>query len=123
MNEERRDAAYKTNQWPFEIFVSEKYKTTITDFQGTIYFDPQKVELETGNLIGQWTFVIKKITNDSLLVTVKLPSKIDTNQEIIGIAFSGDAQDIVLGESKIKTKRGRAYVAVGNLNDFIKHSK
>jgi len=57
------------------------------------------------------------------LVTVKLPSKIDTNQEIIGIAFSGDAQDIVLGESKIKTKRGRDYVAVGNLNDFIKHSK
>jgi len=39
------------------------------------------------------------------LVTIKMSAKIDANSEIIGIPFSGEAKDIVLGESKIKTKK------------------
>lgn len=105
MNQQKRDIAYKTNKGPFEIFVAEKYKTTMTNFQGTIYFDANKVQLETGSLTGQGQFTIKQATNDSLLVTIKMSAKIDANSEIIGIPFSGEAKDIVLGESKIKTKK------------------
>ena len=123
MNEKKRDAAYKTNKWPFEIFVAEKYETTLTDFQAAIYFNPDKVQLNTWSLTGQGVFTIKQSTNDSLLVTIKLPSKIESNKEIIGITFSGSAQDIVLGESKGKIKKSRTSFAVGNLNDFVEHSK
>ena len=123
MNQEKRDVAYKTNKWPFEIFVAEKYKTNMTNFEGTIYFDANKVQLETGNLTGQGQFSIKQVTKDSLLVTIKMANKIDVNSEIIGIPFSGEAKDIVLGESRIKTKKWWLSVTVGNLNNFVAHSK
>lgn len=123
MNQQKRDAAYKTNKGPFEIFVAEKYKTTITSFEWIIYFDADKVQLETGNLTGQGQFTVKQTTKDSLLVTIKISDKIDTNSEIIGIPFSWEAKDIVLGESKIKTRKGRAQVTVGNLNNFVEHTK
>ena len=123
MNQQKRDVAYKTNKWPFEIFVGEKYKTSMTDFQGTIYFDQEKVQLETSNWTGQGILKITETSKDSIFVTIKMSDKIDTNSEIIGIPFSGEAKDIVLGESRIKTKKWWSFVTVGNLNDFVAHSK
>lgn len=123
MNEKKRDAAYKTSDGNFEIFIGEKYKTTMKSMQAVIYFDTNKVQMDATTTTGQGTHKITAMTKDSLLVTITAPEKIDSNAGIFSIAFSGSAQDIVLGESKIKTNKSWKSLSVGNLNDFVKHSK
>lgn len=123
MNEKKWDAAYKTTDGMFEVFLAEKHKLTMTNFQGVIYYNPEKVQLDTTNTTGQWTFKITEMAKDSLLITISEMDNIDTSEDIFAIAFSGDAENILLWESKGKTKKKRSYFSVGNLNEFMKHSE
>ncbi|MEI8091474.1 MAG: hypothetical protein WCG98_04510 [bacterium] len=53
MNENHRDSAYKTTNNHLEIFIGEKYKNNLTDFRGTIYYDPDTVQIDTQTFSGQ----------------------------------------------------------------------
>ncbi len=123
MNEKKRDVAYKTNQWPFEVFIAEKHKHNTETFEWRIYFDPNEVEI----LIDQWTWqgILQKSTQNIWNIDIKIgiPKSIDTNKEIIWIPFSGNGEKILLGESRITTKKTKTSLSVGNLDEFIRHSK
>jgi len=123
MNEKKRDVAYKTNQWPFEIFIAEKHVYNTSDFEGILYFDPQKVQLDIENATGQGIFSINQASPESILVSIVMTDKIDSNRDIFAIPFSGEAQHIILGESRGKTKKWWIYFAVGNLNEFEQHGR
>lgn len=123
MNEKHWDAAYKMSNNMLEVFVSESYKNSMKTYQGNIYYDPSKVEFLTEGLTGQWSYTIKQIDKESLLITVSSLNDITINEEIIWIPFSGDMKAIVLGESKAQTKKWRAALSIGNLNEFVTHSE
>jgi len=88
MNEKRRDAAYKTSNGALEIFVAEKHKYNTEHFQGIVYFNPDEITFDTMTLTGQGTFKITETTDDSMVITISTPDRIDTNEEIIAIPFS-----------------------------------
>ncbi len=123
MNENHRDSAYKTTNNHLEIFIGEKYKNNLTDFRGTIYYDPDTVQIDTQTFSGQWTIRITQNTVDSLIVNIANMEKIDVNEGIFNVVFSGKQNDILLGESAGKKVKGWKNFAVGNLSEFTWHSK
>lgn len=123
MNTNHRDAAYKTTDKHFEIFIWEKYKNNLRNFKGTIYYDPDTVQIDTQTFSGQWTIKISQSTIDSLTVNIANMDNIDTNEGIFNVMFSGKQDDILLGESAGKKTNGWKNFAVGNLSEFTWHSK
>lgn len=117
------DAAYKTDNNTFEIFVAENYADNLSNFQCVIYLDPEKVEMNIDAYTGQGEISIQKQIDGNLYITVTNIKNIDINKEIVGIPFSGDARLVFLWESKGKTENKRKDFAVGNLSTFTPHSK
>ncbi|MEI8091473.1 MAG: hypothetical protein WCG98_04505 [bacterium] len=55
---------------------------------------------------------------DSLIVNIANMEKIDVNEGIFNVVFSGKQNDILLGESAGKKVKGWKNFAVGNLSEF-----
>ncbi len=122
IREQWRDAAYKTQSGDFEIFVADKYTGSLSKFQGILYINPD-ITLDTQDLTGQGDFQVQKTSENSFTVTVNNLSDINASEEIIGIPFSWQQKDIVLGESKGRTHSGLQKFSVGNLSEFMEHSE
>jgi hypothetical protein len=123
INSKWRDAAYKISSGSFEIFLADKHASSLQKFQGYIYYEAETLTPDTQAYTGQGVAKLQQKTAGTLLVTIQNFDKIDSTQEIIGIPFSGNMRNIVLGESKGMTKKGRQKFSVGNLGEFTQHAK
>jgi hypothetical protein len=123
ITEKWRDAAYKTENGNFEIFLDQKYTGNISKFYGMVYLNPEKVHMDIANYTGQGTINIQEGKDGSLTINITDLKDITTAQEIVGIPFTGDAGLVLLGETKGRIKNRRQKFAVGNLSKFVPHTK
>jgi hypothetical protein len=91
-------------------------------FYGVIYFDPEKIQMDITNFTGQGTIDIQQ-KDGNLLINITNLKDINVREEILGIPFSGDARLLLLGESKGWINNGWQKFAVGNLSQFVPHTK
>lgn len=116
--EKGRDVAYKTTSGSFEIFVANTHTGDIKEFSWLIYLDREKVRVDITNTTGQGTINIEEQEGGALFVYVTDMNTINGSWEIIGIPFSGDKEQIFLGESQGLIDNKRKEFSVGNLSEF-----
>lgn len=118
-----RDVAYKADKGVFEVFVADKYTGDLNEFQGMIYLNPEKVDMDIVNYTGKGTIDIQVQEYGSLMIHITDLYDINTSREIISIPFSGDEGLVFLWESQGLINNKRKNFSVGNLSKFITHNK